>query len=357
MGIARKILYAAGAGALLFLLVGVFLPSNVHVSRQASIDAPAATVFALLSDARRRQEWSPWISRPGDSEVSFSGPRRGRGASLQWHSPTGGSGRQTILEARPFQSVMTETELDGGRSFVSNFRVEETGDATVVSVTVDIDVGMNLFQRYIRSILADRLTRNHDRGLADLRSLAENLPRADFSDLALEHLMVESIPMAFVTTSSEPNAVAISEAMAAAFFQVLRFIDRQGLTEAGAPLSISRDFSGSRLVFDAAIPVRGIDGSLPPSADGVNIRQSYGGPAVRVIHVGSYADLSRTHRKIAAYLAAYGIERNGNAWESYESDPARTPESELRTHVYYPVREEPAGGAPPMEVSATRGSL
>ena len=32
-----------------------------------------------------------------------------------------------------------------------------------------------------------------------------------------------------------------------------------------------------------------------------------------------------------------GIERAGDAWESYESDPARVAESDLLTYVYYPV--------------------
>jgi effector-binding domain-containing protein len=56
--------------------------------------------------------------------------------------------------------------------------------------------------------------------------------------------------------------------------------------------------------------------------------------------VGSYRNLSTTQRKIAAYLAALGIERNGDAWESYVSDPGKTPEAELVTLIYYPVRAE-----------------
>ena len=42
--------------------------------------------------------------------------------------------------------------------------------------------------------------------------------------------------------------------------------------------------------------------------------------------------------QITAYLAALGIERNGDAWESYVSDPTRVPESEILTDVYYPIR-------------------
>jgi effector-binding domain-containing protein len=53
--------------------------------------------------------------------------------------------------------------------------------------------------------------------------------------------------------------------------------------------------------------------------------------------VGPYRDLATTHRKIAAYLAATGIERAGAAWESYVSDPTRVAESDLLTYIYYPI--------------------
>ena len=42
--------------------------------------------------------------------------------------------------------------------------------------------------------------------------------------------------------------------------------------------------------------------------------------------------------KIAAYLAALGIKRNGDAWESYVSDPTKVAEADLLTYVYYPIR-------------------
>ena len=104
-------------------------------------------------------------------------------------------------------------------------------------------------------------------------------------------------------------------------------------------MSITRTFSGSDLVFDAAIPVRGITPSTPISSEAVKIGKTYAGSVIRVQHVGGYAGLGRTHDKIAAYLAARGLERNGDAWESYISDPGRTDESGLLTYIYYPIRE------------------
>ncbi len=128
--------------------------------------------------------------------------------------------------------------------------------------------------------------------------------------------------------------------MGKAYFEILSFIDTYGLSEAGAPLSIVRGFAGSQLRFDAAIPVRGVNGTTPHDGTAVRLGSTYAGPAIRVRHVGSYRQLGTTHRKIAAYLAALGLDRNGDAWETYVSDPTRVPEADLLTDVYYPVREK-----------------
>jgi effector-binding domain-containing protein len=103
-------------------------------------------------------------------------------------------------------------------------------------------------------------------------------------------------------------------------------------------MSIMRGFVGGQLRFDAAIPVRGVSDSTPRDGAAVKLGRTYAGPAIRVRHTGSYRQLGVTHRKIAAYLAALGLERNGDGWETYVSDPTRVPESELLTDIYYPVR-------------------
>jgi effector-binding domain-containing protein/carbon monoxide dehydrogenase subunit G len=332
-----KILYSSVALLLLLLIVGVLLPSSARISRETQIDAPASTVFALVSDVSRLQGWLPWTDSVAPAEVTLAGPRRGPGATIRWKSPEHGTGRLTVASSAPFSRVVTELGLGGRDASTSVFTLEEIDGRTRVLWTFENDPGMNLLARYLRPISTRRVARDYEKGLANLKLLAESLPRADFSELTIEHVLVESAPVAYVTTSSIPSATAISEAIGEAFFDVLRFMDRNGLKEAGAPLSISRDFSGSRVVFDAAIPVQGVTESTPGSEDGVRLGTSYGGPALRATHIGSYGDLARTHEKIAAYLAAYGIKRNGDAWESYESDPARTPESELVTYVYYPI--------------------
>lgn len=335
MSFTRKILYSAAAIVLAIIIIGVFLPSTVHVARETSIDAPAATVFALVSDLHRMQEWSPWTS-PAD-EAGFSGPRRGEGSSARFATATGEWRRHTLLASDAFGHVVMEIELEGSPPFRSAFALETIEGRTRVVWSCDADFGLDLLGRYKRPVFRKRISRAYERGLINLKAMAESLPGADFSDLEIEHVIVEPQTIAYVTKSSMPGADAVSAAMGEALFDVLRFIDRHGLREAGAPQSISRTFSGSRLVFDAAVPVEGIVEDTPDAGNGVRLGLSYGGPAIRVTHTGPYGSLADTHEKIAAYLAAYDIERSGDAWESYVSDPARTPESELLTYIYYPV--------------------
>ena len=104
------------------------------------------------------------------------------------------------------------------------------------------------------------------------------------------------------------------------------------------PRSRRRIYIGAELLYDASIPVHGVPESTSRDDATIKLGHTFEGAVIRVKHVGPYRTLAETHRKISAYLAAYGIERDGAAWESYISDPSNVPEKDLLTYVYYPVK-------------------
>lgn len=334
----QKVLYGSAAAIAALILVGFLLPSEHRVQVSVEIDAHPVTVFAQINDFRRQALWSPLAESDPNARFIYSGNSRGVGAVMTWDGTVIGSGTQTIVESRAPEHVgiaVNPGETGAARSW---FDLAPGSGTTVVTWGFESDYGFNIIGRYFASLLGSVIARDHERGLENLKSLAESLPRVDFSDLEVEHLVVEAADIAYLETTAQPEPGAISEAMGRAYFDILNFIDRHDLQEAGAPLSITRSWSGAALLFDAAIPVRGVGEGTPRNATGVRLGQTYGGPAIRVKHTGSYRDLATTHRKISAYLAALGIERNGPAWESYVSDPGKVPEVELITYVYYPVR-------------------
>jgi len=333
----QKISYGIVGFIALLLVIGLVLPRYARVEVETRIDAHPATVFALINDFHRRNLWSPLTATDPNARVVFSGPERGVGTTRSWDGAIIGTGTEIITQSRPFEYVETSINPDDSGAARTWFELAADGDATVAKWSYETDYGANIAARYIAPLLSGVIERDHEQGLASLKDLAESLPRADFSDIEIEQLVVEASDIAYRSTTSTPEPAAISEAMGDAYFEILTFIDRQGLAEAGAPISITRSFSGGKLLFDAAIPVRGVGQSTPRDGLPVKIGRTYAGNVIRVRHVGSYRKLGETHRKIAAHLAALGLERAGDAWESYVSDPTRVPEAELLTFVYYPI--------------------
>lgn len=334
----QKVIYGIGALFALLIIIGFTLPRTNRVEVSIEIDAHAATIFALVNDFHRFTLWSPWVETDPNARFLHSGANRGESAILTWDGSIIGSGSQMITESRPFDYVgivMNPGEPGEAKSW---FALTPGVGTTMVTWGFEADYGMNILGRYFASMLGGIVASDYKDGLAALKDLAESLPSADFSDIEIEHIVVEASDIAYLPATSRPEPAAISEAMGAAYFQILNFIDEHGLSDAGAPLSITRDFSGAELSFDAAIPIRGLNDATPRNTVGVRIGQTYAGPVIRVRHMGSYRQLSVTHRKISAYLAALGIERNGPAWESYVSDPGNVAENDLMTYVYYPIK-------------------
>lgn len=336
----QKVLYGILASLVALILIGFALPRTHSIEVSREIDAAQATVFALVNDFERFMLWAPWANTDPNARFIYSGPARGEGATVTWDGAIIGSGTQTIVESRPFdyvEIVMNSGEPGEARSW---FRLEPGTGTTIVHWGFEADHGLNIVGRYFASMLGSVVARDYEAGLANLEEVAESLPAADFGDIEIEQLIVEPVDIAYLSTRSRREPSAMAEAMGKAYFEILSFIDRNNLQDAGAPLAITQTFSGAEMLFDAAIPVRGLSDETPREGPGVRIGQTYGGAVIRIRHVGSYRGLGDTHRKIAAYLAAHGIERNGASWESYVSDPAKVAEDELLTYVYYPIRTD-----------------
>jgi len=90
-----------------------------------------------------------------------------------------------------------------------------------------------------------------------------------------------------------------------------------------------------KAMYDAGIPVDRED--IKVDGD-VKLTHTYAGRVVKAVYRGPYSGLRVAHQRVQAFLAAAGYERSGAIWEQYVSDPGTTPEAELVTHIYYPVK-------------------
>jgi hypothetical protein len=64
------------------------------------------------------------------------------------------------------------------------------------------------------------------------------------------------------------------------------------------------------------------------------------GPAVQVMHVGPYDQVSATYRRLGEWAEEHGLLPTGPGHEIYISDPRRTAPERLKTIVRMPVRKK-----------------
>lgn len=330
----------------LFFAIGLVLPDKVTVQRSIKIQAPASQVFALVNGFRQFGKWSPWADKDPQMKVQMDGPAYGVGAHYLWQGNDAvGSGSQEIVASTEYSEVRTRLNFVGfDRSSLAVFTLERDGEQTRVTWSLQVALGGNPVAHYFGPLMGRRIGPDYERGLARLKALAEAGDKTDFSALKAELLDGKTQAYAYVAGSSSTDPDAIAKALGAAYAKVGVFMAAAGLKQAGAPLAVTRRWDPQANVyeFDAGIPLDRSDAQVPDTVKGkpgeVKIAQTYAGPLLKVEHHGSYKEMGKTYALLDAFKKAYALQDNGQSWEQYVSDPGKTPEAQLLTDIYVPVK-------------------
>ena len=164
------------------LIAGLFVvialqPAEFRVMRRATIAAPAAVVFAILSDFHTWGSWSPWEKLDPGMRKTFSGAPRGRGAVYEWDGNNQvGKGRMEITDVRENAQVtialtfITPFEANNLTNFIITER-PQGGVDVVWEMTGRNDFLGKAFELFMD---IDQLVgKDFERGLADLGRQAQ----------------------------------------------------------------------------------------------------------------------------------------------------------------------------------------
>ncbi|MEW5975602.1 MAG: GyrI-like domain-containing protein [Acidobacteriota bacterium] len=340
MAILKRVALVLAVLAILLALIALFLPATVHVERKTQIEAPAATVFTVLNGFRNFNKWSPWYALDPQTRYTHSGPDSGVGAKLSWASDSQsvGSGSQEIIESRKWDWVKTKLDFGAQGAATAFFTLVPRNGLTEVTWGFDTDLGLNPVSRYFGLFFDRMIGPDYEKGLAALKTFVEQLPKADFSGLAVEQVEVVPHSIAYLSASSIKEPKEIAMAIGKAFAEIEKVLQAHKLSHVAPPMTITTRWDDSGYGFDAAIPVDRIPRNPGTAHGSVGFRTTYSGKALRAIHKGPYQNLTASYDQLFAFAAASGIESNGRSWNQYISDPAKTPEAELVTHIYLPVK-------------------
>lgn len=127
---------------------------------------------------------------------------------------------------------------------------------------------------------------------------------------------------------------AMSEFFGRAMGRAYQALQARGLHPAGPPLAVYRGDPAAGFDVTAGFPV---DAAVD-AADGVVVEELPSGPAVAVVHAGSYDTMVDTYAAIEAWMTEHHVIPREPMWEEYLSDPSENPDpATWRTRIVFPI--------------------
>ena len=151
-------------------------PDSFRIERSINIKAPPEKIFALISDFRQWEAWSPWEKIDPALKRTYSGAASGKGAVYEWSGNKDiGQGRMEIVDSVAPTKVMLKLD------FVTPFEAHNHVDFTLLTQgdTTTVTQAMYGPSPYLSKLMTiffsmDKMVgEKYEEGLASLKALAE----------------------------------------------------------------------------------------------------------------------------------------------------------------------------------------
>ncbi len=385
----------------LFVMIGVFLPSKRSVSHSVETNRPMSTVTDLLGSFTRFRDWNALINHDPKMQLTTSGPEQGVGAKLAFSSndPVVGSGSWELVEVEPGEKIVYALDTRGrGENKRMTFTFERTGQRNQnieITQRYTVDYGWDLLGRYAGLYVTDGVGDDMKRGLNKLSNLLATIPRFDYSghEPGFEFVDLPATNALVVTTAAKRANDDIALAMTNQLKWIEQVMEKNGLEPSGPMRIVTNEFSTDTYGFDVVMPIRK-KGTGPKPAEGEAADAAEGDageteaevapvaapvdpnapletfdvklegegnpvlyvqlPAIRAAkttYVGPSPGLPRVRDLTRAWAMVRGAETTDRPYEDY-LDPIKDMLSEeAEFNVYWPVKVPGVEAAAPVQIA------
>ena len=159
----------------LLLIIGLFLPKNVHVESSTTINAPAKVVFNQVNHLKNWSNWSPFLEEYPEMIQTYEGPAEGVNASYLW-SMKSDSGKLTIIESIPYERIVNDLNFYENGQAKGSWTFEETDQRTKVAWGFSLEELSYPLEVYMGALIKVSMKPAQEKGLSNLKDYCENLP-------------------------------------------------------------------------------------------------------------------------------------------------------------------------------------
>jgi len=363
--------------AVLFLVVGVILPSERTLTESVETNRRLSIVYDTLNSVKRFKDWNPVVLRDPSIDLKISGPEAGVGARIEYTSTSEGIGKGSWEIVDNEEDVSVTYKLDNpqrGENKRMVFTLKPTGRNNrnvEISQKYDVEYGWNLLGRYAGMYVSRHVGDDVKLGLNKLTSMLAAVPNVDYrvagtrlSDLAFVDLPAQNLLVVSAGAVLRDN-LTLQGSMKANTEWINRTMAANNLETAGPMRIITSEMGRDTYTFDLALPVkikppappRGRqaaaepqaetaavdDGELPelelPGKDNpVKYVRTEPVRAVKGRYTGFMAELETVRTAIRAWSMTQGHDVTGRPYDVYEKgiEPSFTENGEFE--IYWALR-------------------
>ena len=351
-----EFLIALGIVAILFVIIGVCLPGERHISESIETNRKMTIVNDTVNSLRRFKDWNPLVLRDPAMKLSYSGPASGVGARMEYDSAQVGQGSWEIIQSEENQRVVYALDnSQRGSDKTMTFLLEPTGkDNRNVKITQEYSVkyGFDLFGRYAGLYVSRHVGDDIKLGLGRLQTMLAGVPNIDYrdpsttlADLGIVDLGVEDLLVVNAGNIERGNET-IRQSIKDNQEWIKRVMDNNGLEAAGPVRIITTDFGAEKYAFDVAQPVRK-KGATEVAADELSIKVD-GTPvtysrlparkAAHATYVGHMAGLDVARSALRSWATTNGHELIERPYESWNGGLDKSFTQEGDYDIYWAIK-------------------
>jgi hypothetical protein len=352
-----ELLIAMVLVVVIFLVVGLALPSHRHVFYTTETNRPLPVVFDMLSGFKRFKDWTALRKQDPRIQFNLSGPDSGEGAQVDYTSqdPNVGSGSWHVSEVHPgAKIVINVTNGDYGTDKTMTFHFKKVGNQKLsveIEESYDVDYGWNLFGRYAGLYVARSVGDPIKASLANLNNLLATIPKFDYTQLGAAPKIVKLPAENLLTapTKAKRSNDEVESAMQTQEKWLRQVIEKNGLEATGPLRVITNNYGADTYDFDLAVPVHKIGeaaGAAPSQLtvklDGpVKYVQTQAGNAIAASYTGHMAQLAAIREAMKAWALVHGEQVSDHPYEIYSKGIATSFSEAGDFTLYWPIK--PAG--------------
>jgi effector-binding domain-containing protein len=339
----------------IFVVIGLFLPSKRFYTYSIETNRPMSTVYDLFNGFSRFKDWNQTLRYDKKAKTQISGAPMGPGAKFSYQSKdkTIGSGSWEIVESVPGEKIKYKLVDDNrGQDKSMTLRFARTGQRNQnIKITQEfrVNYGWDILGRYAGLYVNRNVGDNVKRGLDKFSALLATVPKWDYSQHPGGFSIVETpaTDVLLVSATARRNNDEIATTMGNQVAWIKKVMDANGLVADGPLRIVTSEFTADAYAFDVVQPVRRAD--APPGAPaGEKMSLKLEGPVsydqvparrlAKTTYTGPSPGLPRVRDLLRAWALTHGADTTDRPYEDYLGGVEGMLAEDAKFNVYWPLK-------------------